>query len=952
MTAPPPIPDPTHLPPELLRERRFVCWREETRGDRPTKIPAAPWRTGNLSPPPGGATDPANWTDFWTALEWAKKAGMGVGFALGGGWAGIDLDRCIGEDGRVEEWAERLMGMADSYTELSPSRRGVHILIRAPEQDPVLAHDEGVEAYFRDRFFTITGWRWRDSPQEVREAPRLVSFLRSHFGEKAPAIREEGKGIPILKVLESFGVRLPRRGKQLQGPHPVHGSGTGMNFTVSPEKNAWYCFRHEAGGGPFTLIGILAGIISCEDVKKLTQEQISAIAEEARKRGLLEEEGEKKKGREASYELLQELADKRVKELFRDEEGEVCAVVEEGGHLEVWPVRSLDPLLNVWFYEEFGRGVRQEVRRDVMATLEARGLKGGAERVLHLLCSLEENPKPKIVADLYTPDWKGVVITPERMEVSPLPPAFRRARHLGPLWEPEIPFGGEPGVVILDFLRRIIPEPEDPRAYDLLAPAMPVLLLPVPRSVLVFLGGHGSAKSLAQRMLARALLRKQAPRPRSLDQEDMSLVARENPVLLLDNVNRITEELATFLCVCVTGEKVGGRERYTDKGTVYYGYRRAVFLNGISPNIHSFPDLADRCLVVKLRRIPEEKRKPEGELERELEPLLPKVFSACLESLRRALAELPRAREDLRGKLPRMADFAEWGEAAARGMGYPPMAWFGLYMGWVGEQLKETVESSTLGRTLLKLAEELKADAGDGKLPAVTLEDIDRKVEGERAPVRGILGGKPTWAGTPANLLGDLRSRLETGLEEAENEGFPRTPQRLGVQLRGLQSSLQDLGVEVSFRKSGGPAGLRLVLVQCRSSDNRTFRTTPHISIPLYPVLGALNAGEGEGEGEKREMSEGETNREQMSEPSERPRPDTGESTQDKDKEEDIGKPGVEYTEILLLGDMEYVVVGEDGKTYGPFRRGERVRVPKGLAGVLAAQGVAAEVKDEAGQVR
>ena len=56
--------------------------------------------------------------------------------------------------------------------------------------------------------------------------------------------------------------------------------------------------------------------------------------------------------------------------------------------------------------------------------------------------------------------------------------------------------------------------------------------------------------------------------------------------------------------------------------------------------------------------------------------------------------------------------------------------------------------------------------------------------------------------------------------------------------------------------------------------------------------------------------------------------------------------------EILLLGDMEYVVVGEDGKTYGPFRRGERVRVPKGLAGVLAARGVAAEVKDEAGQVR
>jgi hypothetical protein len=43
--------------------------------------------------------------------------------------------------------------------------------------------------------------------------------------------------------------------------------------------------------------------------------------------------------------------------------------------------------------------------------------------------------------------------------------------------------------VLVDFLRRIIPEPEDPRAYDLLAPVLPALLLPIPRPILAFLAG-------------------------------------------------------------------------------------------------------------------------------------------------------------------------------------------------------------------------------------------------------------------------------------------------------------------------------------------------------------------------------------------------------------------------------------------------------------------------------
>jgi hypothetical protein len=714
------------------------------------------------------------------------------------------------------------------------------------------------------------------------------------------------------------------------------------------------------------------------------QDEFAEAAEE-------EESGEGGEERAASFELLLGIAEKRILELFRDEEGEVHAVIRAGPdppHEEVWPVgsRRFDSLLNVWFYEEFGRGVRQEVRRDVADTLQARGL-GAPSKTLSFFCSLEENPEPKITVDLLAPDWSGVWIQPAGIMGAPLPPAFRRFEHLAPLWEPEIPFQGEPGMVILDFLYRIIPAPEDPRAYDLLAPILPVLFLPIPRPILAFLGGHGSGKSFAQRMIARVYM-PGGPVAAWGDAKDLAVVARQNPLLLYDNLGEISDWLARFLCVCVTGERIGTRELYSDKEGTYYGFRRALLVNGIAPNIYEYPDLMDRTIVVKLRRIPEEKKRTEAELEREAGALLPKVFSACLEALRRALAELPRAKEDLRGRLPRMADFAEWGEAAARGMGYPPMSWFGLYMEWIGETVAETVESSPLGRALLKLAEELRADAE--ALPAATMEELEERLSGKGGeavkPVRCLLGGRPSWVGTPSNLLGDLRAVMG---EEAEEEGFPRTPQILGTKLRGLASSLQDLGVEVSFRRVGKKS-TRVVVIQTKrgegskladnpdKADNKFFTVTPQIpsvcvrgkeegahtqegeGVTNIAALSALSACQLENARDTRgdvwsrgqeEATEGtdEGEREEESVTSvteERPplAPEGGKkSTQG--KEEGTQGPGVEYTEILLLGDMEYVVVGEDGKTYGPFRRGERVRVPKGLAGVLVARGVAAEVK-------
>lgn len=73
--------------------------------------------------------------------------------------------------------------------------------------------------------------------------------------------------IPITSIISIAGLDDKGKGKY-QGPHPIHGSNTGMNFAVNTNSNTWYCFRHQSGGGPAEMIAVVEGIIDCSDVDK------------------------------------------------------------------------------------------------------------------------------------------------------------------------------------------------------------------------------------------------------------------------------------------------------------------------------------------------------------------------------------------------------------------------------------------------------------------------------------------------------------------------------------------------------------------------------------------------------------------------------------------------------------------------------------------------------------
>lgn len=82
---------------------------------------------------------------------------------------------------------------------------------------------------------------------------------------------------------------LMQTGYDLTGPHPKHGSTTGSNFHVNTEKNVWFCFRHNTGGGPLELLAVTEDIINCEDAGKgaLRDEKFKKTLQKAQDRGLI-----------------------------------------------------------------------------------------------------------------------------------------------------------------------------------------------------------------------------------------------------------------------------------------------------------------------------------------------------------------------------------------------------------------------------------------------------------------------------------------------------------------------------------------------------------------------------------------------------------------------------------------------------------------------------------------
>ncbi|WP_396613995.1 hypothetical protein ACH9L7_19550 (plasmid) [Haloferax sp. S1W] len=177
------------LPPELVERDQWVCWRSEKRDGKQTKIPVIPGEGSFAS-----STDSDTWSDFKTSLDFVTNGradGIGFVFTAEDPIVGVDLDDCRDpETGDVDDDAQDIIDRLDSYTEISPSGIGYHVLINGdlPEGRNRRGH---IELYDTARFFTVTGDRVDNTPGQVKRRQDALEaihreYVQLHSEEEKP----------------------------------------------------------------------------------------------------------------------------------------------------------------------------------------------------------------------------------------------------------------------------------------------------------------------------------------------------------------------------------------------------------------------------------------------------------------------------------------------------------------------------------------------------------------------------------------------------------------------------------------------------------------------------------------------------------------------------------------------------------------------------------------------
>jgi primase-polymerase (primpol)-like protein len=199
--------DDTQVPAVLQEAAQWVCWRVEERDGEATKVPVDPATGGYAS-----VAEPGTWGEYADAVAYrdADEAVAGIGFVFTAEdpYTGVDLDDCREPvTGRVEDWAQDVLRRLESYTEVSPSGTGFHVIVKGGV--PAGGNRRGqLEMYDRDRYFTVTGDRVPGAPTTVEERVDALRAVHEEYIAGDDEAVERPAGTEAVAVQDRGGVAV------------------------------------------------------------------------------------------------------------------------------------------------------------------------------------------------------------------------------------------------------------------------------------------------------------------------------------------------------------------------------------------------------------------------------------------------------------------------------------------------------------------------------------------------------------------------------------------------------------------------------------------------------------------------------------------------------------------------------------------------------------------------
>ena len=176
-----------NIPQRLTELNQWVSWKFEKNNAGFTKVPISA-KTGHKA----STTTSRDWSSFDVALSQFQDdrvlAGIGFVFTSDDCFTGIDLDACLDESGQFI-WGKDIVNLLNTYTEISPSGRGVKLVVEGSKPPHVGCQRKGlgpdksgqIEVYDHARFFTITGRRLSDAYAEITAKQDELTEVCQYF---------------------------------------------------------------------------------------------------------------------------------------------------------------------------------------------------------------------------------------------------------------------------------------------------------------------------------------------------------------------------------------------------------------------------------------------------------------------------------------------------------------------------------------------------------------------------------------------------------------------------------------------------------------------------------------------------------------------------------------------------------------------------------------------------
>lgn len=494
-------------------------------------------------------------------------------------------------------------------------------------------------------------------------------------------------------------------------------------------------------------------------------------------------------------------------ELFRTPDDEYFASIPVNAHREHRPLEGSE--FGEWLadlcFEDLGLAPSQEAVRSAVATLCGHARRGG--QVLPVFTRVGEH-EDRAYIDLLNASWQAIEVSSDGWSVIDDPPCcFRRAKGMLPMPEPVR--GGTMGE-----LRGLLNLPDDDNGWMMLVTFLVASLFPRgPYPILSLGGGAGRGKSMAATIIRSLLDPAQAPLsspPKS--ERDLVIAARNSWCIALDNISSLPKEMSNALCRLCYGSGMRTRRLYKDAEEVIFSGARPIVLNGI-PDYVEEPDLVDRCIPLRLPKIPKDRRRTEKALLAEAETAAPHILGALLDVMVYVLAH---EHVTVPAELPRMADFATLGYRAAPTLGWGGKDFLAVYDGAQTESLAATIENSQVAMAIQEFVSRLTA------------------------PFQG------TATELKAALEADNGSCFQLSIDP-EQRPWPQKPVQLANELRRMEPALDAVGLTVEFERASH-SGRRLITLRKSASQSLAQKSSP--SSPSSPV-GGLERKAGDDSGER-----------------------------------------------------------------------------------------------------